>query len=151
MIRICQLNELTECSFCLKKSLLEDNYFNDDEYKLSFIKEGVINNEIFVLDENSKIKGFIRVDFKGMLGKYPLLRLIAVNSQYRNKGIGKKLLNYYEEIGFKKEEKIFLLVSDFNINAKRLYEKIGYKGIGILSEVYKKEICEFVMMKEKKV
>ncbi|WP_243277881.1 GNAT family N-acetyltransferase [Clostridium yunnanense] len=44
---------------------------------------------------------------------------------------------------------IFLMVADFNKDAKKLYEKMGYEQVGIIPSFYRKGINEHLMMKVK--
>lgn len=81
-----------------------------------------------------------------MFSQLPLLRCIAVNPQYRNIGIGKEMLSYYEVIGFGKSNKLFLCVSDFNRKAKTLYNLIGYK---VVASLYIDDVTEHIMMNSK--
>ncbi|RZL36569.1 MAG: GNAT family N-acetyltransferase [Pedobacter sp.] len=57
--------------------------------------------------------------------------ILAVDPSFQGKGLGKNLIltviEKAKEIGFKK---VALLVSASNPNAKRLYEKIGFKTVG---------------------
>lgn len=56
---------------------------------------------------------------------------LAVDPNFQGKGIGKSLIlaiiNEAKKLGF---NKVGLLVSASNADAKRLYEKIGFKGMG---------------------
>ncbi|RZK04951.1 MAG: GNAT family N-acetyltransferase, partial [Flavobacterium sp.] len=56
---------------------------------------------------------------------------LSVDPKFQGKGIGRNLIETVIEkaksLGFKK---VGLLVSTSNPNAKRLYEKIGFKAIG---------------------
>ncbi|MBQ7782815.1 MAG: hypothetical protein IJ368_02495 [Oscillospiraceae bacterium] len=44
-------------------------------------------------------------------------------------------------------DKYFLTVDDFNVNAKKIYERLGYQCVGLLPDFYKKGIDCYVMMK----
>lgn len=82
-----------------------------------------------------------------MLSKFPLLRTLAVKQEHRSKGIGKELLNYYENSSSINSNKIFLCVSDFNNKAKKLYTAVGYKEVGYIKDLYKQGINEYIMCK----
>ncbi len=55
----------------------------------------------------------------------------------------------FEDISFTHSDKVFLLVSSFNEQAKKLYESIGYKRVGVIDDLYKNGISEYIMMKVK--
>ena len=87
---------------------------------------------------------------KGVFGSYPYLHIIAVKAEYRNYGIGKQLMKYFEDNASDfGTEKFFLTVDDFNPGAKRLYEKLGYQCVGELPDFYKKGINCYLMMKRR--
>lgn len=48
---------------------------------------------------------------------------------------------------FKDFSKLFLVVADFNPDARRLYEKIGYTEVGCIPSLYREGITENLMMK----
>lgn len=61
------------------------------------------------------------------------------------------LINYFENVLCEGYEKIFLMVGDFNLWAKKLYEELGYKEAGIIVDFYQKGIAEHLMMKNKDI
>ena len=85
----------------------------------------------------------------GCFGKFSYLSIMAVNRKYRGKGIGRTLINKFEEIGFKKADKVFLLVSDFNKKAQLFYRKLGYKKVGSIPDLFKVGISENILIKYK--
>ena len=143
-----QHNQIPELKNCLNDSKLQDEYFNGDSITESFIRDSIDKDELYVcLDHNNKVLGFIRIDHIGMFSNFPLLRCIAVNPNHRNMGIGKSLLDYFEETEFEHSDKVFLCVSDFNDSAKKLYTSVGYEEVGSIKDLYKKGITERIMMK----
>ena len=63
---------------------------------------------------------------------------IAVFEEHRNKGVGKSILNSI--ITYCKSrcvKKIFLEVSETNVVALRLYEKLGFSRVGVRENYYK--------------
>ena len=62
---------------------------------------------------------------KGVFGSYPYLHIIAVKEEYRNLGIGKQLIKYFEENSSDySSSKYFLTVDDFNPQARKLDESL---------------------------
>jgi ribosomal protein S18 acetylase RimI-like enzyme len=72
--------------------------------------------------------GVFDMDVESEAGEY-YIDTLAVNPSYQGKGIGKDLINaviaHAQLLGF---DKVGLLVS--NPDAKRLYEKLGFKKVG---------------------
>lgn len=56
--------------------------------------------------------------------------------------IGKKLLEFIENILFKRRD-IFLLVGDYNPDAKIFYEKLGYKYLATIPSLYRIGMTNF--------
>ncbi len=85
---------------------------------------------------------------RGVFGSYPYLHIIAVKEEYRNLGIGKQLMKYFEEnaSGYS-STRYFLTVDDFNPQAMKLYESLGYRRVGELKDFYRSGITSYIMMK----
>lgn len=149
-LEIIKLNAdyLDKCNKILLESNLGQIYFsNKNTYNI--LKRGMEEDEMFVVLCKNECAGFIWVDMDGALGKYPYLHLIVVDEKYRNMGIGKYLMDYFENEIARDYDKLFLIVADFNTDAKRLYEKLGYQFIGTIPDFYKKGINEYLMIKTK--
>lgn len=141
---------IDDCKVALKNSELGKVYFSSDDNKvLQAINEGVSKQEIHVALNNEGIcVGFIWFILNGAFHSFPYLHIIAVKDEFRNIGIGKKLMDYFEKVISKGCLKAFLVVADFNPKAKQLYENIGYKEVGTIPSLYKNSISEHLMMKE---
>lgn len=100
------------------------------------------------INEKNECVGFVWIILNGAFHSFPYIHIIAVKEEFRNLGIGKILLKFCEETFAKESSKLFLVVGDFNLGAKRWYESIGYKEIGVIPSLYKKGINECLMMKE---
>jgi ribosomal protein S18 acetylase RimI-like enzyme len=141
--------QLEACACCLSNCVLGERYFYDKKHTVEFLKDGFEKGEIYLCVNNDTILGFMRIDPQGTFSKFPLLRVIAVNEKHRNQGIGKAMIEFYELMGFEESNKVFLLVSEFNTDAKRLYERLGYTEVGKIPDLYQKDIAEYFMMKKK--
>lgn len=140
---------LNECKIALQKSELGKVYFPEEEKVIKTINEGISKGEIFVaVNKECECLGFIWAISKGAFHSFPYLHIIAVKEEYRSQGIGKKLLHYFEDTFSNMSTKLFLVVADFNPKAKKLYQSIGYKEVGIIPNLYKSGVSESLMMKE---
>ena len=61
----------------------------------------------------------------------------------------KQLIHKFEEIGFQKADRVFILVSDFNIKAQTFYKGLGYKKVGKIPNLFKNGISEHLVVKYK--
>lgn len=140
---------LVDCKIALQNSELGRVYFSKEYRIIEALSEGISKREIFVaINNEGNCVGFIWFILNGAFHSFPYLHIIAVKSEYRTLGIGRKLLQYFEKETCKNSSKVFLVVADFNPKAKQLYESVGYKEIGIIPSLYKKGINECLMMKE---
>lgn len=80
---------------------------------------------------------------KGMFGRSPYLRLLGVN--VRQKGLGAALLTHLEQ-GLEADT-LFLLVSDFNLEAQRFYQRQGYQQIGAIPGYVLPDVTELLYWK----
>ena len=143
---------LEDCKAALLNSKLGDEYFASEEKATSALTEGMAKGEIYVaVDGGGECLGFIWYLLEGAFHSYPYLHIIAVKEGFRGLGIGRKLLSFFERAVFTDHSKVFLVVADFNPDAKRLYESLGYRQVGVLPGLYKQGVTEYLMMKERGV
>ncbi len=143
-----QMRHLDDCKEALLNSKLGREYFPVEEKALSMLKEGISKGEIFVaVDEKEECLGFIWFILQAAFHSFPYLHIIAVKEAYRGMGIGKELLHFFEETTFTQHSKVFLVVADFNPEARRLYERLGYRQVGAIPDLYKEGVTEYLMMK----
>jgi len=141
---------INDCEDALVNSELGKRYFSQKGSARKALKEGFAKGEIYIaLDDCESCKGFIWFILDGIFHSFPYLHIIAVKQESRNEGIGKKLLKFFEDSCFKDYSKLFLVVADFNPDAKILYEKIGYIQVGTIPSLYRKGITEQLMMKSR--
>jgi ribosomal protein S18 acetylase RimI-like enzyme len=141
---------LEDCKDALLKSRLGQEYFVSEEKTLSALTDGITKEEIFVAtNDGGECLGFIWFIPGGAFHSFPYLHIIAVKEEFRGLGIGKKLLSFFEKAVFPDHSKVFLVVADFNPDAKRLYESLGYQQVGVLPGLYKEGITEYLMMKNR--
>ena len=144
------MEHLVACTEALIHSDIGAAYFPTAREAETFLQQGLAKEEIFVaIDEHGNCVGYIWFTLEGAFYRFPYLLNIAVKKDLRGRGIGKKLLALFEKKGFAKASKLFLLVSDFNAGAKRLYQAIGYKEVGVIPDLIKAGVAEHIMMKSK--
>jgi len=141
---------INDCELALIKSELGKTYFYKIGSARKALEEGFSKEEIYVaIDKNKNCVGFVWFSLSGIFYSFPYLHIIAVKEENRNQGIGKELIKYFENICFEDDDKVFLVVADFNMDAKRLYEKIGYTEVGSIPGLFKAGITEHIMMKKR--
>ena len=126
----------------IKDIKLIENLFK--EYKEKY--NPIINDYTFILSykENNKYVGFLIYQ---LLYESAEIIDIFVLDEYRNKGIGKALIN--KMLDNKKIEKVTLEVKKDNKNAIMLYNSLGFKPVSIRKGYYS-GVDAILMLKEVK-
>lgn len=140
---------LNDCEEALLNSELGRKYFTGAGAGKKAVPEGIEQGNLYVALEEKTCVGFFYYIPKGCFHSFPYLHLISVKEGYRKKGIGKILIDFFVNAICAEDKKIFLVVADFNPVAKRFYEKNGFRQVGELPNLYRDDITEFLMMKEK--
>ncbi len=150
-IQLADMKHLDSCRDILQNSDLGKAYFSDHEKATNMLTYAMRQKNVYVaLDENEKCLGFIYYMKNGVFGSYPYLHIVAVKEEYRNYGIGKQLMKFFEDnASDSSSAKYFLTVDDFNPRARKLYKNMGYKCVGELTDFYKKGINCYLMMKRR--
>lgn len=144
------IDYIDDCEEALVNSELGKRYFSEKGKARKALEEGFSENDVYVaIDNHNNCKGFVWVILNGIFHTLPYIHIIAVKSEDRGQGIGKMLLKFIEGVYFKKYSKLFLVVADFNPDAKRLYNDIGYTVVGDIPNLYRQGITECLMMKSK--
>ena len=144
------IENLGDCTEALLNSEIGKVYFSSKTRVRAFLSEGLRKGEIFVaMGENDQCVGYIWFTLAGAFYKFPYVLNIAIKRDFRRRGIGKKLLKFFEEKGFEHSSKLFLVVSSFNIEAKKWYQEMGYQEVGLIPDLLKEGIAEYIMMKSK--
>lgn len=114
------------------------------------ILEGICRGNLYVALIGEECVGFSYIIPKGAFHGFPYLHILAVKEEYRGKGVGKALLDYSERIASETADKLFLVVADFNPDAKQFYERNGYQQVGEIPNLYRSGITEYLMAKNLK-
>jgi len=142
------LEHMADCIEAHKYSQLGEIYYHPDEEMAELLIDGFNKGEIYVaLDKDRNCLGFIWIALSGTFYGFPYCRILAVKKEYRGKGVGTALLNYYQKMGFAKSGRLFILVSDFNKGARKLYERLGFIQVGTIPDLFKKGISELILAK----
>lgn len=143
------LAHLADCRAAMQESELGRVYFASDEKTLSYLTVGLQAGEIYIaVNDAGCVFGFAWIKPAGAFG-FHYLSVLAVKNEYRGRGIGKKLLTFFEEQGFKERARVCLLVSDFNKDAQRLYRSLGYEQVGYAPSLYLDGVDELIMIKRR--
>jgi [ribosomal protein S18]-alanine N-acetyltransferase len=90
------------------------------------------DREVHVAVLDGTVAGFIVVAMQGAFVGY--IQTVCVAAERRGRGIGTRLVSHAEERIFRETPNVFLCVSSFNPDARRLYERLGYSLVGALPD-----------------
>ena len=103
------------------------------------------DRDVFIARIDGQCAGCIIICMIGAFRGY--IQTIVVAEQWRNKGIGRCLLEFAEGYVFKKEPNLFICVSSFNERAKQLYLRMGFEVVGELHDYIIQGFSEILMRK----
>ena len=104
------------------------------ELTSEFFNRKIKYNEIFVAKIDNKQVGFLIFDY--LWSEVPFMASIWIYPNFRKKGIGKSMLNYFEQ--YLSNNNYTLLFSSSMENAKEAqawHRHMGFKDCGIISEI----------------
>ena len=101
--------------------------------------------ETYVAVAEGEIAGFLILRMDGVFSGY--MQTVGVAPEWRNRGIGSRLVGFAEERIFKDRPNVFMCVSSFNPDALRLYKKLGYEVIGEIEDFIVKGHSEVLLRK----
>jgi ribosomal-protein-alanine N-acetyltransferase len=101
--------------------------------------------EVYVAVNEKAVVGFVLLDVRGPFRGY--IHLLGVMPEWRNRGIGAKLIRHVEERVFREQPNVFLCVSSFNRAAQRFYKRMGFKRVGTIPDYIVKGHSEYLMRK----
>ncbi|HEX7401123.1 MAG TPA: GNAT family N-acetyltransferase [candidate division Zixibacteria bacterium] len=103
------------------------------------------SKDVYLALVNNEIKGFIILQMSGVFVGY--LQTVAVLPEWRNRGIGSKMIKFAEDRIFKEFPNVFLCVSSFNRKAQELYKRLGYETVGELKDFIVRGHSEILLRK----
>lgn len=84
---------------------------------------------------------------RGAFGRSYYLRLLGVQSGLHSAGLGATLLGAAEREAAHSASDLVLLVSDFNADAQRFYQRQGYRQVGAIPGYVLPDVTELIFWK----
>lgn len=88
----------------------------------------ILNKQGYVLLENNKAVGLLRYNL--FWDNTPFCTMLFVDENYRGKGYGRKLVEFWEADMKKQGFGMLLTSTQVDENAQHFYRKLGYKDCG---------------------
>ena len=129
-------------------SRLYDTYFADSDRLNDQLRKAMADGDLYVaMSPEDEAVGVMYMTLDGMAG-LPYLNLLSVKKKYRGKGIGTDLVKIF--IGVMEREQypsMYIMTSQFNTGAKRLYQSLGFQPKCLLHDVIRKGVSEWLFMR----
>lgn len=84
---------------------------------------------------------------QGAFGISGYIRLLAVRPGWQRKGVGSQLIAAAEREIARMASSVFLLTSEFNVDAQRFYERLGYQRVGAIPDYVIQGVAELIYYK----
>jgi len=101
--------------------------------------------EVWIGLVDREFAGFMILDLRGPLCGY--IQTVCIRPDLRGRGVGTAFLAWAEERIRGESPNVFLCVSSFNQGARRLYERLGYRVVGPLTDFIVEGHDEILMRK----
>lgn len=143
-------DEALESALIACNSLIGRTYnYKQDVLAKRFLDAMKKGEMLLVAKKDDKVVGFAWIDQYGAFSSAPYLHLLAVDEELRGQRIGSILMEAYEKRTHYVGRDYILLVSDFNEDAIKFYEKLGYVKRGALPDFVRENTSDIIMVKKR--
>jgi [ribosomal protein S18]-alanine N-acetyltransferase len=125
--------EAEQCARLMASSEPWRTLGRDYETSLRIVADSV--KEVYVAyigAETEAVAGFLILNMTGAFVGY--IQTVCVAPEWRGRGLGAIIIRFAEDRIFRETPNVFMCVSSFNTEAQRLYERLGYRRIGELTD-----------------
>jgi len=88
--------------------------------------------EVYLAREADEVVGFVMICMTGAFVGY--IQTICIQPGRRGQGMGSRLVSFAEARILRESPNVFMCVSSFNHDARRLYQRLGYRVVGELTD-----------------
>jgi ribosomal-protein-alanine N-acetyltransferase len=113
------------------------------ETSLAIVKDQT--REVYLLRDGAAIAGFLIICMVGAFVGY--IQTICIHPEHRGQGLGSRLVEFAEQRILSEVPNVFMCVSSFNRDARRLYERLGYTVVGELTDYIVQGHSEILLRK----
>jgi [ribosomal protein S18]-alanine N-acetyltransferase len=101
--------------------------------------------EVYAARDEGGIAGFLILCLTGAFVGY--IQTVCIDPRCRRQGLGSRLVEFAEERILQVSPNVFMCVSSFNHDARRLYERLGYQIVGELTDYLVEGHSEILLRK----
>ncbi|HEX6432973.1 MAG TPA: GNAT family N-acetyltransferase [Gemmatimonadales bacterium] len=103
------------------------------------------SRETYITREAGELAGFLIICMTGAFVGY--IQTICIHPNHRGRGLGSRMVEFAEQRILKEVPNVFMCVSSFNHDARRLYERLGYQVVGELTDYIVAGYSEILLRK----
>jgi [ribosomal protein S18]-alanine N-acetyltransferase len=103
------------------------------------------SREVYLARDKTGLAGFLILCMTGAFVGY--IQTICIDPARRGQGLGSKLVEFAEQRILQVSPNVFMCVSSFNLEARRLYQRLGYKVVGELTDYIIRGHSELLLRK----
>jgi ribosomal protein S18 acetylase RimI-like enzyme len=103
--------------------------------------------EVYLARDDAGLAGFLILCMTGAFVGY--IQTICIHPNRRDQGLGSRLVKFAEERILEESPNVFMCVSSFNHDARRLYERLGYLVVGELTNYIVEGHSEILLRKSR--
>jgi ribosomal protein S18 acetylase RimI-like enzyme len=104
---------------------------------------------VAVAEVEGRVAGFIWYVVEGAFQRSGYIMIFGVDPDIHGQGVGRALLVHAESALFAASPSIVLLVSDFNTEAQRFYQRHSYTQVGALPDYVLPGVSELIYYKRR--
>lgn len=148
-IRPMQQDDVRACAAFIAVTPLWQRYGVTVSSATERLSTGLRSGAVMLVAEGrlGEVQGFVWLVVRGAFDRSGYIPLIGVDSAARGQKIGQRLLKAAEDHLRPLAKDIFLLCSDFNLDAQRFYERQGYTKVGAIPDYVLSGITELIYRK----
>lgn len=105
--------------------------------------------QVYCTHEGTQLTAFL-ASLSRNIGGEPMIEYICVRDDYRSRGIGTQLIEFFEDRLFPDADNLYMFVSDINPKALSLYRRLGYVVVGQLPNYNLPGQTEFLIRKSRR-
>lgn len=148
ILRSMQPTDIPACARLMAQSPLWQRYQVTETSAARRFEHGLSSQAtIVVAEQDGNVAGFIWYETRGAFARSGYILLVGVQPILRGRGVGQILMAHAEQEMFSLVDDVFLLVSDFNQDAQRFYQRLGYCQVGMIPDYVVFGITELIYYK----
>lgn len=145
-LRISPLVSRTDAESCARLMATSEPWLTlGRSYEASLRMVQDAGREVYVARDDDGVAGFLILCMTGAFVGY--IQTVLVHPDRRGHGLGSALLEFAEQRILQESPNIFMCVSSFNEGARRLYERLGYRVVGELTDYIVEGYSEILLRK----